>query len=428
MPEPSTPEDWVLRLRALIKVEIGRGWTVKEVRGKVQLTQRLEDGSRSSVVLTLDWKPSRISKVLLAVQDIRETMTEQGVGLQAAAIESGYAKATAEAAVVTTDGKRSVDWAAMVDRFLESKADRRETTKRDLRLRLERFKKTIQGKPCPRDGKSLMRRYAKDHLQRLALGGQGRKRNLKDIAAFLTFACKHGAPERWMPLQGEDLQDLIGYSDRASADELTPPVLPDQLAGFLDHLEAAGKSELWLAVALVGLYGLRPAELGALKVKGDRLWVANVKRNKQTMRKPVADRLVLPLDLPGREGEGDRALKLYSSELVQLPAAIRTQIAKKRDSDHNDGFKAIGDAFRQLLDREPYWASMAAATSGLTPYSLRHGYAWRGAKSYSRSIPIRDLAALMGHNPATHHKHYGKWNTEQELIRSVQSVMLMPCT
>ncbi len=62
---------------------------------------------------------------------------------------------------------------------------------------------------------------------------------------------------------------------------------------------------------------------------------------------------------------------------------------------------------------------MAEATPGLTPYSLRHGYAWRGHKAYARPIPVRDLAALMGHNPATHHRHYGKWTDEAWLEEAV---------
>jgi integrase len=65
------------------------------------------------------------------------------------------------------------------------------------------------------------------------------------------------------------------------------------------------------------------------------------------------------------------------------------------------------------------YLTMAAATLGLTPYSLRHGYAWRGHKAYERSIPVRDLAALMGHNPATHNRHYGKWTNEAGLEEAV---------
>lgn len=109
-------------------------------------------------------------------------------------------------------------------------------------------------------------------------------------------------------------------------------------------------------------------------------------------------------------------MALLRSGLVKLPGAIRNQAAA-------GSHKGVGDAFRQLLDRFPFWQSMAAATPGLTPYSLRHGYAWRDHKAYERSIPVRDLAALMGHNPATHHRHYGKWTDEAGLEEAVARAM-----
>ena len=171
-----------------------------------------------------------------------------------------------------------------------------------------------------------------------------------------------------------------------------------------------------MAVSLVGLFGLRPAELGVLRVEEGRLYVGNVKRNVRTLKVAKPDRRVLPLDLPGREGEGARAVTLLDSGLVKLPAAIRTQI-------NAGAHKGIGDAFRQLLDRFPFWQSLVAAHQGLTPYSLRHGYAWRGHKAYSRSIPVRDLAYMMGHNPATHHRHYGKWTDEAGLEEAVARAM-----
>ena len=110
--------------------------------------------------------------------------------------------------------------------------------------------------------------------------------------------------------------------------------------------------------------------------------------------------------------EGTRVVTQYASGLVKLPTSIRN--AKD--------YKACGDYFRQYLDRHPYWISLQAETEGLIPYSLRHGYAWRGAKYYDRSIPIRDLAALMGHTVKTHMKHYGKWTDEEGLMASVQAI------
>ena len=104
-----------------------------------------------------------------------------------------------------------------------------------------------------------MKAYASAFFKKCPPGGQGRKRHLGDVAAFLTYAVeKCGAAGRWMPLTGEDLDALIGTSDNKNGATATTPIKPEQLIGLLDHLQDEGNAELWLAVALVGLYGLTP--------------------------------------------------------------------------------------------------------------------------------------------------------------------------
>jgi hypothetical protein len=122
--------------------------------------------------------------------------------------------------------------------------------------------------------------------------------------------------------------------------------------------------------------------------------------------------LVLPLDLKELPGEGARVLQLYASGLVKLPTSIRNAT----------DFKTCGAAFRQYLDRHPCWQSLVAVTPALVPYSLRHGYAWRGVKYYERSMPMRDLAALMGHDVRTHMRHYGSWTDDKGLKESAFQV------
>jgi integrase len=97
---------------------------------------------------------------------------------------------------------------------------------------------------------------------------------------------------------------------------------------------------------------------------------------------------------------------------VKLPPRILTTIERGE-------FKPVGEAFRKLLQRYPFWQSLVAANPGLTAYSLRHGYAWRGHKSYQQSLSVRDLSALMGHTPVVHLQHYGKWTDEAGLIEAV---------
>ena len=102
-----------------------------------------------------------------------------------------------------------------------------------------------------------------------------------------------------------------------------------------------------------------------------------------------------------------------ASGLVKLPVGIR----------NSPDFKTCGAAFRQYLDRQPCWKSLVTATPHLIPYSLRHGYALRGVKYYENSMPMRDLAALMGHDLRTHHKHYGVWTDEAGLQESALRVV-----
>ena len=401
---------WDVVLRRQLKLEHGRGWSIGEQSGKIKLTRRYDDGTRNSVMLTLRWAPSSASAVVAAVAQIRTVMDERNLGLTEAhsLLEEQVAQAAATGAI---------NWDAIAKAFLDNRGDRRDSTLRDLRNRITRALISLDSKPKPRDGRTLMRHYAEQHFERCPAGGQGRRRHLGDVAAFLDFAVERaGVDSRWRPLKGEELLELIGTSDKSHGDEITPPIKPEQLAAFLDALENEGKKELHLAVSLVGLFGLRPAELAVLRVEDDHLYVGGqVKRNRRTMARQKPDRLVLPLDIPGREGEGSRALSLYARKLVVLPKPILTAVGTGQ-------FKAVGDAFRQLLDRHPVWKELADASPGLTPYSLRHGYAWRAHKAYSRPLSIRDAAALMGHNPITHHKHYGKWTDEKGLIEAVKNI------
>ena len=123
----------------------------------------------------------------------------------------------------------------------------------------------------------------------------GRKRNLLDVARFLTFAVKKcGADSRWLPLQGEELSELVGVREVAEQD--TPPIKPEQLSALLDSLDES--PEVRLAVALVGLFGLRPSELMELEVREGNLYVGQTKRNRDSAAKPDRNHLLALQPLP----------------------------------------------------------------------------------------------------------------------------------
>jgi hypothetical protein len=87
--------------------------------------------------------------------------------------------------------------------------------------------------------------------------------------------------------------------------------------------------------------------------------VGNVKCNARTLKVAKPERRLLPLNLPGREGEGTKAMPLLRSGLVKLPGAIPTQAA-----EGSGGFSAQISRFQHILPL--CTAQINCSGSGLT--------------------------------------------------------------
>lgn len=411
------PDSWENQLRKLLKREHGRGWSIGEQSNKVKLSYRNEDGERRSVMLDVPWAVSSSTAIANEVAVIRACMTERGLGLREAheRCRASEGRMAGHGVVVS-----STDWQQIAKKFLESRSGNRKHTTRTTAVRIQKALQTLSLKPKPTDGPSLMTAYAQQHLDNCAAGGEGRKRHLADVAALLRYGVERcGASQRWMPLTGDGLAELVGGTERPIGDELTPPLKPDQLARLLDALEADGDQSLWMAVGLVGCFGLRPAELAVLEVRDGELYVGGgVKRNPYTKRRktPPKARLALALELHGRH-DGQRAVEMLIAG-IPFPRQLATQIEKAKNGE--DVLKAVGCKFAMYLNAVKCWKELVAQTPGLTPYSLRHGYAWRAHKYYDRPLHARDAAPLMGHSSLTHQKHYGQWSEESDLRNAVK--------
>ena len=109
---------------------------------------------------------------------------------------------------------------------------------------------------------------------------------------------------------------------------------------------------------------------------------------------------------------------LFQSGVVRLPKAIREQISRVVDPKHprhTNSFQGVGREFRQQLERFPFYASMIKKDPTLSPYALRHGFAWR-KRFGSNRLPLRAAAALMGHDVKTHMRHYGSWIDKESTL------------
>ena len=418
-------QKWFEGLRRQIKHRCGPGWGIDERHGGVRLTRRIAAGKqhknpRQTVQLGIPWNPAHSGDIFLVVCQIRERM-ENGEESLAKAFQLQQKQHGSTPTVSKSVEDEDSSWEAVIDDFIDRRRQvNRATTMRDLSCHMKRVLKTLDKKPRPQSGADLMRAYARQHFKHCRPGGSGRVVQLNNVRALLSYAIKeYGYDSRWKPLEADDLRELIGTDDRPTEDKLTPPVRPNDLGNLLDALRDADRLSLMLLVGIVGIYGLRPHEVAQMIWEDGHLKIRpGGKRNKATRGKKQKNRLVLPFDVPGREGEGERLVMLWRTGAIRFPQAVLNRI----NEVETKGFKPVGDEIRQQLERFKFWQGLKAAHPGLSVYSLRHGAAYRMHKSYDRPLSIRDASALLGHSPAEHHASYGMWTDEFGLIDSVARI------
>ena len=402
---------WIETLRLSLKQsdEVMKGLTVQEGRGYLKIHLRNSAyGEGRKTFKSVRWTKSNQA----AIVEVCKAVTRLMLPPRSRSFEEACSAVDNPA----TSRGDVVNWGAVVESVFEANSGWRDQTASAQKTRFDNFLALMNSADAPKDSRQVVRSYAKKYFGNSAPGGDGRRRHMKACEIVLERAVNHfAANECWRASDGDFKQlveDLIGTPQQNTAENKTPPIKDPELSCLLDALRDASP-ELYLAVGLVALYGLRPAELAAMEPNdfGElTVWNNTVKRNKQTMRQPAYKRLVSFLDVPGREGEAEKLWNSYTAGLVKLPPSLVNAIAKAKRTHQ---YKPVGDCFRQLLDRSKVWKNLLEATPGVVPYSLRHSYAWRGHMDYG--VEIRPLAKSMGHDPTTHQKHYGAWidNDEQ---------------
>lgn len=387
-------EQWETGLRRMIRSAHGRGWSVRSIRGRTQITVIWEDRTRSAVVTAIPWAGPEASKILALVDQLAGLIVQQHLPLAEAYQQLSGAG----------DGKtEEVVWPAVVDRFKESKlssgAVKLSTWNMLYRPAMAMVVDAAARKPAPRNGRALLEAVAK--LGGGAPGTEGRKKRLQIVAQLLRHATTRcGAPARWAP--PPSIADLVGK--KLTHREPTAPLHDHRLLRLL-----AGISDpRWrLAVGLMGCFGLRPIEAWHCRPEQGRLRVEYRKRTSAGAGKP---RLVVGLD-PAR------ALGLSADLLSQLAERGAAALPSLPPSQRRAPSRALWDHLQGL----PVWRELleeaAAEGQQLVPYSLRHGFALRAHQHYELSVRV--AASLMGHTTAVHLSAYGSWTDEATVEAAV---------
>jgi hypothetical protein len=71
---------WAGAMRKGLTGQNGAGWTVRDIRGRIQLSVRFEDGHRTSLVLDLPWADaaSLPEGTLFEFEDLSDRGPQQG--------------------------------------------------------------------------------------------------------------------------------------------------------------------------------------------------------------------------------------------------------------------------------------------------------------------------------------------------------------
>jgi len=239
---------WVTTLRAAIKQEHGFGWGIRDKGGKVQLTHRFEDGTRSSITLDCSWNPEATSEVLGLLPEIRSRMQSQRLGLaEAYALLRGPNRSKAD----------RLDWKLMVSRFQKHKvsdtgAVKSRTWDSMYAPTMGQVLEAMVARPVPRDGRALLASL-RDRCGGEP-GSRGRQLRMQYASQLLRYSVRElGASERWLP--PDDLSPFVGQASQEVERQGATPIKDPQL---LRLLEGIPDPRWQLAVGLMACFGLRP--------------------------------------------------------------------------------------------------------------------------------------------------------------------------
>jgi integrase len=394
---------WAEMFRQLVRASYGPGWILREHRGgRTQITRAWPDGSRSSVTVALPWRAEICPALLVLVERLDGLLQQQSINLSEA---MGLINLEEAAGSPTQLWKGATNWERAVDRFRFHLVEgsgrvKPRTWHLTYRRHLQEALAVLERPRAPRDGRGVLRALVMAHPT--PPGGSGRRERLGNVARFLSFAVDHcGISDQYRPPQ--DYRELIGR--RLKRKQPATPVLDHQ---FLQLYEAVQDPRWRLAIGLLGVFGLRPAELEFCRVEQLGLRVEGVKRNSSGCSAP---RLVHGLDPSGGAGLANLLLEeLICKGEQALPRAAVAAFWSTRVQQH-------------LVRHVPRWAELLAAARDdgqghLTVYGMRHGFAFRGCEFYGLSPRV--LAALMGHTTSVHLRHYGQWAGDQEVAAAVR--------
>jgi integrase len=381
MPAP-TPK-WLTGFRAVVHSIAGRGWSVKESRGRIRLSVRYgAEGKGSTVTLPLEWGAHSVADALDLIRRLHHGTTIGNRSLR----DALRLETSPDAAHVDSRGQ----WAQLVKSFhhdLKTHDRIKECTWTDTYGRfLAAAVAELEGSRPPANGYDLITRA----LAPWAAMPRSRSIAVNAICRWLDFGVDHcGLSDSWR-VSASSRKRLKGRA--VPGEQRQKTTLTD--AEIL-QLIASIKSEPWAnAIKLLALYGLRPEELNHLEARPDarkdvlRMWCGY---SKTCGRGSTPPRWLFPVPLTGADGEPVMWNLAGAMAIGQLPLPPLS-----------DKF-AVGTFLRRQVVWQQLVSSYKERGLWVRPYSLRDAYATR---AHQRIANTAAISTAMGHSLRVHSDSY----------------------
>ena len=405
MPKRRDLEPWESKLIAAIREQHRFGYSIRPMRGKVQVQRFWRDtGKRETVTLPVAWEKGCQRDVLNGINAINDSL-QRGLSLKNAAVLAFDLEAPGP--------KAKTNWLRVVDHYHQFKTEngmiKESTWAKEYVPRLSWLVETVSKTDAPSNGKALLEamRWGANGVG--DPGSIGRKRRIQYCADFLHYAVNEcGVDKRWAPPGPSVIRSIIGSkSDNAGMAPNEGQAIALTDAEFLKLFESI-KDQRWrMAVGLLGVFGLRAVELSYCSPGAQGgLLVQYEKRNSRNKTKPREVPVLNPVDHPGL---GQKLLMMLNTGLVPMPPL-----------GNSDSQAAI--SLNQALSRNAVWAELKAEArkqgKRISSHSLRHCFAYRCAMR--GSIPPKAAAAAMGHSLNTHLQVYQKNYHQKEVFEAFE--------
>ena len=397
MPVKAKHPSWVLRLRG----SCPKGWSVKNLRGKVFLSVRSGAGGINATTMTLPiaWAADTVPEAVQMITELHQLVSD-GFDLRDAL---GRIKQPA-AAKVSQPSARS-RWPGLLDEF-----------QADLRLTSGLQPNTWKDNYAPfldyavmLLGRAAAPANARELLSQVVSKWEDKPRR-REIAVtavrkFLEFCVevKNLPSESWT-VSTRVAKQMKGTKNKRR----TVATITDQeILRLVDSLPDDVRCSRWKnALRLMAIYGLRPEELSHLvsrehpNTAEPAVYCTYQKVCGSTKTEP---RWLMPLPL-----------KDLTGELVEWNLSGAMAIGQLELPPLSDKY-----AVRTFLERQPFWNELKAkydkTGEWLRPYSFRNSYSLRAHRIGHRNDVI---CMAMGHSLSTHESNY-EWARSESVLEHI---------